>query len=103
MTNVKTINLVSDFSDDPFGRDERDGPNSGERFREEFLKPAIREGYDLIVVDLNGASYGSSFLEEAFGGLLRSDEFSDCDLKNIFKIVHDLESYRHEVNEYLGG
>lgn len=64
---------VLDFTEFPGPRHETIGEFSGERFRDEVLLKAIEEhGVDMIRVDLDGtAGYGSSFLEEAFGGLVR--------------------------------
>jgi len=71
MSEAKVINVGRDFSEVPTGRTITDGPNSGERFREEVLRPAL-ESNDKVVVDLVGIEgVGSSFLEEAFGGLIR--------------------------------
>ena len=65
------INVAKDFSRAPAGRFVSDGPNSGERFRDEFLMPALQHGQQ-VVLELDGTrGYGSSFLEEAFGGLAR--------------------------------
>lgn len=70
---MKTVK-VRDFTEFPGPRHEHIGPFSGERFREEVLLKAINEhGISEVHVDLDGtAGYGSSFLEEAFGGLVRS-------------------------------
>lgn len=65
------INIARDFSRAPAGRFISDGPNSGERFREQFLVPALSGG-TAVVLEMDGTrGYGSSFLEEAFGGLVR--------------------------------
>lgn len=67
---MKTL-YIKDFSKYPGPRYESLGDNSGERFRDSFLIPAILEN-DEICVDFDGVfGYGSSFLEEAFGGLVR--------------------------------
>lgn len=67
---MKTL-YIRDFSRFPGPRYENLGENSGEKFRDSFLIPAITEN-DEIIVDLDGVfGYGSSFLEEAFGGLVR--------------------------------
>lgn len=69
---MKTINIAKDFSPSPAGRFPNDGPYNGERFRDEFLAPALRGSGDVTVI-LDGVSgFGSSFLEEAFGGLIRT-------------------------------
>ena len=66
----KTINFVQDFTDTPGGRFRHEGPFSGEQFREEVLKPAV-ENFDEVELNLNGAiGYPSSFIDEAFGGLV---------------------------------
>ena len=69
----RSIVVARDFSRSPAGRTVDDGPNSGERFREELLWPALKNGTDDVEVDLRGAlTFGSSFLDEAFGGLVRA-------------------------------
>jgi STAS-like domain of unknown function (DUF4325) len=69
------IHLADDFSPFLGGRYRQDGPWSGEQFRDDFLVPrfdAARDHNDKLVVVLDGvAGVPSSFLEEAFGGLLR--------------------------------
>lgn len=68
---MKTIR-VTDFSEFPGPRYESLGPNSGQKFRKEVLLPAISEFSGEIEIVLDGVfGYGSSFLEEAFGGLIR--------------------------------
>ena len=63
---------ITDFSQFPFGRTPKHGPFNGQRFRQERLLPAFRAGNEQVLVDLNGAKgLGPSFLEEAFGGLVR--------------------------------
>ncbi|WP_181561423.1 STAS-like domain-containing protein [Sphingobium xanthum] len=65
------ISIAQDFSRSPAGRFISDGPNSGERFREKFLVPHLEKSRQ-ITVELDGTrGMGSSFLEEAFGGLIR--------------------------------
>lgn len=69
------LKIARDYSRYPGPRFAEDGPNSGEEFRERLLVPALekaeREG-EKVIVDLDGArGYTASFLEEAFGGLIR--------------------------------
>ncbi len=69
--SVKHIDIGVDFSTRVGPRYRTDGKFSGEEFREDFLEPAIK-GYDTVVVHLDSLlGYGASFLEEAFGGLVR--------------------------------
>lgn len=66
MKNIK----VKDFSKYPGPRYIRLGDFSGEEFRDNVLIPALQDDY--VSVDFGGVyGYGSSFLEEAFGGLVR--------------------------------
>jgi hypothetical protein len=77
---TKTILLATDFSPCPAGRYVEDGPFSGAAFRDQHLLPAIKT-HDKVIVDMDGAELaGSSFLEEAFGGLIRAG-FSESELK----------------------
>jgi len=74
------LSIANDFTKTPGGRHRADGDYSGEEFREDFLVPKYKEavgrGYALVV-DLDGvAGYATSFLEEAFGGLVR--ELKEC-------------------------
>ena len=74
----KKISIADDFSKYPAGRYRDDGPFSGQAFREDHLVPALN-GRDVtkVLVSLDGvAGLGSSFLDEAFGGLVRSSEFT---------------------------
>lgn len=85
--NMSEIVVGRDYSDAPAGRYRADGPFSGEEFRESKLIPALLEG-GLVTVDLSGTyGYGSSFLEEVFGGLIRSGRFTKEDLDNRLIIV----------------
>jgi hypothetical protein len=75
-SRVRTIRVASDFTRTPGGRSPRNGKFNGEEFRTRWLEPALREvpaKFDRIIVDLDGVdTYIGSFLEESFGGLLRS-------------------------------
>lgn len=86
-----TINLVKDFSTEPSGRHTTNTyPNSGQRFRDEILAPAIRE-YNQVIVVLDGYNrYGRSFIDEAFGGLIRVCGFTHSELKQKLVCKHEL-------------
>lgn len=63
---------VVEYTMFPGPRYKKLGKNSGEEFRCDVLIPALEE-HDEVKVDLDGViGYGSSFLEEAFGGLIRA-------------------------------
>ena len=99
--HVTQVNLAKDFSAFPFGRFVTHGPASGERFRDEYLIPAMREGR-AVEVDLKGArGLGPSFLEEAFGGLVRTG-FSPVEIRRLITIrSEDDPSYIDEVWSYV--
>lgn len=71
---TKTLK-VKDFTETPGPRFERQGESSGEAFRQKYLAPAFNDAVrneEVLLVDLDGtAGYATSFLEEAFGGLVR--------------------------------
>lgn len=68
------IRISHDFTTTPGARYVTDGPFSGELFRKQFLEPHFlaTASNQIINIDLDGVvGYGTSFLEEAFGGLAR--------------------------------
>ncbi|MDZ4325539.1 MAG: STAS-like domain-containing protein, partial [Pseudomonas sp.] len=89
-----------------FGRYNSDGPNNGEAFRNNKLVPALTDAeVHQVVVYLDsvkpGYEYSSSFLEEAFGGLIRVNKIPyDLVVKKL-KIVTKYEDYVVEINNYL--
>ena len=101
---MKLIKISSDFSDTPLGRYPTDSDFSGERFREEFLVPPLKKGEE-VTVDIDGVEgYGSSFLDEAFGGLVRKGQFTADDLHRRLKIEsHDADyaSYGRLIWKYI--
>lgn len=63
---------VRDYTEFPGPRFAKLGPSSGEEFRDTILIPQLEAADGEISVNLDGTmGYGSSFLEEAFGGLIR--------------------------------
>lgn len=69
------INICKEYTDTPGGRYISQGDFSGEDFKNKLLKPRYLEAIEkeeTLIIDLDGGyGYGSSFLEEAFGGLIR--------------------------------
>lgn len=94
------IAIATDFTKYPGPRYKASGPYSGELFREEILIPALDEairGGSKVVVDLDDvAGYGSSFLEESFGGLIRRG-YSKADLDQHLVILARRPQFRHHA------
>jgi hypothetical protein len=105
MTKNVTITIANDYSKCPAGRFVTDGPNSGERFRNDLLGPALRDN-DRVTVIIDGVEgYGSSFLEEAFGGLVRELKFKKDDIKNRLAVTYKdqaFKMYSDMIWEYVG-
>lgn len=98
------INIdVANFSKTPFGRYSTDSDFSAEQFRETVLVPALEsaEG-DSIVVDFSRVALGvgSSFLEEAFGGLVRRGFDKGLLLDNI-NVVDRIGIYDKLVKKFI--
>jgi len=73
---MEIVDIKRDFSEWPGGRVESDGKFSGERFRKQFLVKCLRNDQIVKVIFDDDYGYGSSFLEEAFGGLVRVEGFT---------------------------
>ena len=98
---MKTIDIARDFTKYPAGRVLDDGPFSGERFRKDFLEPIIRSG-EHAVISFDGAiGYGSSFLEEAFGGLVRECGYNPKAVLDAFDLNSSDESLVAEITDYI--
>ena len=98
----KTINVGRAFSRYPAGRYRSDGPYNGERFRDEFLLPALRSSTaEKVIIEFDDArGYGSSFLEEAFGGLVRAG-FGAQDLFKRLEMLSNDQSLVEEIRTYI--
>lgn len=96
-----TINVAKDFSRFPAGRYTRDGNNSGERFRDEYLVPAFEKPECKVTIDFDGTrGVASSFLEESFGGLVRKG-FGAGDIQNRLQVKASDHSIALEIRKYI--
>lgn len=109
MTAAKeTINLkVSiDFSRTPGPRTTDEGEFSGEVFRRDVLLPRIKEAMKkgcTLLIDLDGTEgYGTSFLEESFGGLIRHEGLRYSDIVRVIEIKTNEEKYlEDDIFQYM--
>lgn len=85
----KTISIANDFNKFPAGRYLADGPYSGEKFRIEYLTPALnnKEISTLKISLDNLGGVGSSFWDEAFGGLILKDKISYHIIKQKLQLI----------------
>lgn len=102
MTTMAKLKISTEFSEFPAGRVPEDGDFNGQRFREEYLVPLLARN-DQVVIDLDGTDgYGSSFLEEAFGGLVRLNGFTPDDLRDRLSfIAEEDDSFIDEIWGYI--
>jgi len=105
-TAYREFKVSKEFTPTPGPRFIDEGEFSGELLRKNYLLPligeAIKNGVKLKV-DLDGThGYLTSFLEEAFGGLIREDRISFHDLKKYLEIISTEEPYlKEDIDEYL--
>lgn len=100
-SNKITIDVGNEFSDMPFGRDEKDGDSNGLRFRKEFLLDNLKN-YEHIVVDLsNVLGCPSSFADEAFAGLVIHEGYSKEEVLSRLTFISEFESVRNNIVKYI--
>ncbi|TXM65790.1 STAS-like domain-containing protein [Methylobacterium sp. WL120] len=95
---TRTLSIEAEFTRYPGPRYRKDGPYSGEEFREVLLEPRLKQAiysHEKLEVILDKVSgYGSSFLEEAFGGLVRCG-FTKKQITENLEIVADTPRFTH--------
>ena len=103
------ISVVNDFTDTPGARYKSQGSYSGEEFRNEILYPKFKEALKenkVLTVDLDGGyGYGSSFLEESFGGLVRKlKKEKNPNYKKVLDIIivsNDNKTWNDKIKLYI--
>lgn len=105
MDKIK-IKIVDKFVSTPGPRYIKEGKWSGEKLRKELIFPYFEQAIKNkkhIFIDLDGTSgYGTSFLEEVFGGLIRINKLKYEDIIKILDLKSDEEPYLIEdIKEYL--
>ena len=100
-TYMKIIDVAKDFSKTPFGRYNSDSEYSAERFRDDLQIPILKSGED-VTVDFSKVSLGvgSSFLEEAFGGMVRKG-FDPSFLIQHVTVKDRMSLYNEQVKTFI--
>lgn len=101
--DIKKIK-VTDFSITPGSRHIDEGEYSGQEFRETILEPIFKEAVDLgmkVIIDLDGTiGYGTSWLEEVFGGITR--KYSKMLVNKHIEVISNEEPYlKEDINEHI--
>jgi len=96
------ISIAKQFSEFPVGRTPADTNVSGQAFREKFLVQRLHNGEKLLI-DLDDVEgFGSSFLDEAFAGLIRNDGFTLAQLEMLIEFKADEDpSLVEEIRGYM--
>ena len=101
---MSIINICKDFSDTPGGRYRNEGMFSGEEFRETILLPAyekIENTSEKLEINFDDCfGFATSFLEEAFGGLVREHHKMNT-LKRFIIISNDDETIPDLIEKYI--
>ncbi|MBC2887294.1 DUF4325 domain-containing protein [Brucella intermedia] len=106
---IEVLDIGRDFTLTPGARYKKHGDFSGEEFRTKLLAPALRrvinaDGVLNVVIDTVKRSYLVSFLDEAFGGLIRDEGFSLEQTNQHLNIVSSnkrFEKYRILAKNYI--
>ena len=101
MNESITINVAKEFYPRPLGRIPEDGEYNGTLFKDSILIPAIKNNRT-VVVDFHGvAMAGSSFLEEAFGGIIRERIITKKDFSSRIIILTDRQVILDRIKKYV--
>lgn len=100
MNEPISINIGTDFSRYPVGRYRKDGEFNGEVFRDDRLTPHLAMGRQVRLLFDDALGYGSSFLEEVFGGLVRSG-YTPAKLRDLLILESSDDSLITEIFSYI--
>lgn len=100
--NNTVFSIARQFSPNPGPRFRRQGAHSGEALRSKLVS-LLDNTPGVLVIDLDGTKgIGSSFLDEAFGGLVRWEKKSKVDLFKRLKFRSTLDpSYIDEIRDSI--
>lgn len=102
----EVFSIAENFSKFPGPRYVKEGKYSGEELRKQTLRNIVKEAIKnkrSLLIDLDGTKgYGTSFLEEVFGGLIREDGISLKDFNDIITFKSDEESFLiDDIKQYM--
>lgn len=102
---TRQLKVASAFSVTPGPRYAHEGKFSGQSFRNDVLFPEFREAFNAgekLCVDLDDVcGFGTSFLEESFGGLIRENGYTLSDLEKTLEYVsNDDPELIEEIKKY---
>jgi hypothetical protein len=99
------VSVADDFSTTPGPRTREEGQYSGELFLDTILKQRFEEAVaanGILLVDLDGTEgYATSFLEAAFGGLVRLHKDPEFVLKRLQFRCFDEPYLKDEIEGYI--
>lgn len=102
--NKVTISIADHFSAYPAGRYPEDGEHNATAFRKKWLVPALTDDAQVEVTFDDVIGLAASFLDEAFGGLIRNEgmskEFLDSYL-HLTTTEPELEDYVSLARRYI--
>ena len=102
--NKVTISIADNFSAYPAGRYPEDGDYNATAFRKKWLVPALTDDARVEVTFDDVIGLAASFLDEAFGGLVRNEgmskEFLDAHL-HLTTTEPELEDYVSPARRYI--
>ena len=98
------IKICDDFTDVPGGRYIKEGEYSGEAFRDNILIKKFCEAEkngNKLLIDFDGCyGFSTSFLEEAFGGMVRV--YKKTNILELIKIVsNEDETIEPLIKKYV--
>lgn len=102
LNNEFVFRFAHEFTDIPIGRFRTDGDLSAEVFRDDILIPLLAN-HNKVILDLNGVfGFGSSFLDEAFCGIIRRKLYTVDELLTKLEIICDDDPMTvRQIHKYL--
>lgn len=96
------FSIATDFSQHPGPRYKTQGANSGEQLRSKLVA-FLQANPGKVVIVLDGTrGMGSSFLDEAFGGLVRNEGMTKNELLSRLNFVSRIDpSYIDEIKDSI--